>query len=64
MAEAAEQLLAGTGWLPAVLRTEQPAMLVERQDEAADARSADVSELDTKPAQPDAIEDAFNVAAE
>lgn len=66
MAEAAEQLLAGTGWLPAVLRTEQPAMSVERQDEAADARSADVSELDTKPAQPDTIEDAeaFNVAAE
>ncbi|ESY01390.1 ParB/Srx family N-terminal domain-containing protein [Mesorhizobium sp. LNJC405B00] len=66
MAEAAEQLLAGTGWLPAVLRTEQPAMSVERQDEAADARSADVSEQDTKPAQPDTIEDAeaFNVAAE
>ncbi|RVC05483.1 chromosome partitioning protein ParB, partial [Mesorhizobium sp. M7A.F.Ca.AU.001.01.1.1] len=30
MAEAAEQLLAGTGWLPALLRTEQPAMSVER----------------------------------
>lgn len=66
MAEAAEQLLAGTGWLPAVLRTEQPAMSVERQDAAADSRSADVSELDTKPAQPDTAEEteAVNVAAE
>ncbi|ESX29212.1 MULTISPECIES: ParB/Srx family N-terminal domain-containing protein [unclassified Mesorhizobium] len=67
MAEAAEQLLAGTGWLPAVLRTEQLAMSAEQQHEAGeDVRSADVSELDTKPAQPDMIEDAeaFNVAAE
>ncbi|TGT46301.1 ParB/Srx family N-terminal domain-containing protein [Mesorhizobium sp. M8A.F.Ca.ET.165.01.1.1] len=66
MAEAAEQLLAGTGWLPAVLRTEQLAMSAERRDEAADARSADVSGLDTNPFQPDSIEDAeaFNVAAE
>ncbi|WP_352454177.1 MULTISPECIES: hypothetical protein [unclassified Mesorhizobium] len=41
-------------------------MSVERQDEAADFRSADVSELDTKSDQPDTIEDAqaFNVAAE
>lgn len=67
MAEAAEQLLAGTGWLPAVLRTEQLAMSAEQQHEAGEnARSADVSEQDTKPAQPDMIEDAeaFNVAAE
>ncbi|QKC98384.1 ParB/RepB/Spo0J family partition protein [Mesorhizobium sp. NZP2298] len=66
MAEAAEQLLAGTGWLPVVLRTERPAMSVERQDEAADARSVAVSELDAKSAQPDTAEEteAFNVAAE
>ncbi|RVC07239.1 chromosome partitioning protein ParB, partial [Mesorhizobium sp. M7A.F.Ca.AU.002.02.1.1] len=66
MAEAAEQLLAGTGWLPALLRTEQPAMSVERQDEAADARSADFAELEPKPSQPDTAEEAeaFNVAAE
>ncbi|MGY2991201.1 hypothetical protein ACVWWD_000008 [Mesorhizobium sp. URHB0026] len=66
MAEAAEQLLAGTGWLPAVLRTERPAISVEGQDEVADARSSDVSELETKSAQPDTTEEgeAFNVAAE
>jgi ParB family chromosome partitioning protein len=31
MAEAAEQLLAGTGWLPPVLRTERPAWLTDQQ---------------------------------
>ena len=34
MAEAAEQLLAGTGWLPTVLRTEQPAWLTDEQHDA------------------------------
>ena len=34
MAEAAEQLLAGTGWLPPVLRTERPAWLTDEQSEA------------------------------
>lgn len=38
MAEAAEQLLAGTGWLPAGLGTERPEWLDTPQDEAcADA---------------------------
>lgn len=66
MAEAAEQLLAGTGWLPAVLRTEQLAMSAEQQDEAEDARSADAAELEPEPAQQDTAEQAevFNVAAE
>lgn len=32
MADAAEQLLAGTGWLPAVMRTVRPAWLDDRQD--------------------------------
>ncbi|MBZ9887322.1 ParB/RepB/Spo0J family partition protein [Mesorhizobium sp. BR1-1-3] len=66
MAEAAEQLLAGTGWLPAVLRTEQRALSGERQDHVTDARSADVAELEPKPTQPDTAEEAeaFNVAAE
>ena len=32
MAEAAEQLLAGTGWLPAVMRTVRPAWLDEPQE--------------------------------
>jgi ParB family chromosome partitioning protein len=42
MAEATEQLLAGTGWLPALLRTPEPARLVGRQPEtpAADAEEA------------------------
>jgi ParB family chromosome partitioning protein len=31
MAEAAEQLLAGTGWLPPALRTERPAWLTDQQ---------------------------------
>ncbi|MER9998800.1 ParB/RepB/Spo0J family partition protein [Mesorhizobium sp. M0051] len=66
MAEAAEQLLAGTGWLPVVLRTEQPAMSAEQQDETVDARSVDPAELEPKPAQTDTAEEAeaFNVAAE
>ncbi|MER8852830.1 ParB/Srx family N-terminal domain-containing protein [Mesorhizobium australicum] len=66
MAEAAEQLLAGTGWLPTVLRTEQRALSGERQDQVTDARSADVAELEPKPTQPDTAEEAeaFNVAAE
>ncbi len=34
MAEAAEQLLAGTGWLPALLWTPEPARLAGRQPEA------------------------------
>lgn len=34
MADAAEQLLAGTGWLPPVLRTERPAWLTDKQPEA------------------------------
>ncbi|WP_136616939.1 MULTISPECIES: ParB/RepB/Spo0J family partition protein [Mesorhizobium] len=54
MAEAAEQLLAGTGWLPAVLRTPEPAVFAEGQDEeGADARSADVAELEPEAPEPD-----------
>ncbi|ESZ12314.1 plasmid stablization protein ParB [Mesorhizobium sp. L2C085B000] len=78
MAEAAEQLLAGTGWLPAVLRTPEPAVFAERQDEeGADARSTDVAELEPEAAEPDttnaALADSsalaewgepFNIAAE
>ncbi|MFG1351910.1 ParB/RepB/Spo0J family partition protein [Xanthobacter autotrophicus] len=33
MADAAEQLLAGTGWLPAVMRTARPAWLAEPQQD-------------------------------
>ncbi|MBB3871278.1 ParB/RepB/Spo0J family partition protein [Brevundimonas mediterranea] len=35
MAEAAEQLLAGTGWLPAVMRTARPGWLDETQQDGA-----------------------------
>ncbi|AWC20960.1 plasmid partitioning protein [Aminobacter sp. MSH1] len=78
MAEAAEPLLAGTGWLPAVLRTQEPPAFVERQDAGGrDARSADVAELEPETAQPEPANSAlaessalaeegepFNVAAE
>ncbi|TIR52746.1 MAG: ParB/RepB/Spo0J family partition protein [Mesorhizobium sp.] len=53
MAEAAEQLLAGTGWLPALLRTEQAAWLDAPQ---ADAET-EVSEPEAaEPVDPDAPE--------
>jgi ParB family chromosome partitioning protein len=41
MAEAAEQLLAGTGWLPALLRTPEPARLAGRQPEAPETADAE-----------------------
>jgi len=37
MAEAAEQLLAGTGWLPVLMRTPEPAWLAVEQPEVAEA---------------------------
>ncbi|TPI78522.1 ParB/RepB/Spo0J family partition protein [Mesorhizobium sp. B2-8-9] len=53
MAEAAEQLLAGTGWLPAVLRTQEPAVFAERPDEGGSAvRWADVAVLEPEAAPP------------
>ncbi len=41
MAEAAEQLLAGTGWLPALMRTPEPAWLTKQQSEAPDTADAE-----------------------
>jgi ParB family chromosome partitioning protein len=41
MAEAAEQLLAGTGWLPALMRTPEPARLTKQQSEAPDTADAE-----------------------
>ena len=38
MAEAAEQLLVGTGWLPALMRTPEPAWLAEAAGSARDRR--------------------------
>lgn len=46
MAEAAEQLLAGTGWLPPLLRTERPAWLDDEQPEAP-AMAEDMPEADS-----------------
>ncbi|MBZ9920167.1 hypothetical protein LB517_24610 [Mesorhizobium sp. BR1-1-12] len=52
--QAAEPLLVGTGWLPAVLLTPEPAVFAELQDEeGADARSADVAELGLEAPEPD-----------
>ncbi len=62
MAEAAEQLLAGTGWLPPILRTERPAWLaVDEQPEALAMEDEALPETD--PAE--TVEDEpFAVAAE
>ncbi|PSJ56124.1 ParB/RepB/Spo0J family partition protein [Kumtagia ephedrae] len=59
MAEAAEQLLAETGWLPPLMRTAQPAWLDEPQAEAPAANEPEA-------ADPAAAEDgeAFHIAAE
>lgn len=57
MAEAAEQLLAGTGWLPPVLRTERPGWLTDEQHDAFATGSAEIA----PEAQND---DHFAVAAE
>jgi ParB family chromosome partitioning protein len=57
MAEAAEQLLVGIGWLPPLMRTAQPAALVAPQADAEPVAAADgpVAADDS---------DGFNVAAE
>ncbi|RUW71186.1 chromosome partitioning protein ParB, partial [Mesorhizobium sp. M2A.F.Ca.ET.067.02.1.1] len=79
MAEAAEQLLAGKGWLPAIMRTQEPAVFGKLQEEAegGDDKSADVAELAPEANEPDAANatlsdgapsvpegEQFNVAAE
>ncbi|WP_054312371.1 ParB/Srx family N-terminal domain-containing protein [Mesorhizobium sp. 1M-11] len=46
MAETAEQLLAGTGWLPPLLRTERPAWLTDEQPEAPTAEAEDAPEAE------------------
>ncbi|ACI91170.1 ParB domain protein nuclease [Afipia carboxidovorans OM5] len=60
MAEAAEQLLAGTGWLPPLLRTERPAWLIEAQPEIP-AMTEDMTKADSAEAVAD---EPFAVAAE
>jgi len=56
MAEAAEQLLAATGWLPPLMRTVQPAWLTDEQPDAPRADAEDAHEA----SEPEA----FAVAAE
>ncbi|WP_306049915.1 ParB/RepB/Spo0J family partition protein [Oceaniradius stylonematis] len=46
MAEAAEQLLAGTGWLPPLLRTKRPAWLTDEQPEAPATEAEDTPETE------------------
>jgi ParB family chromosome partitioning protein len=76
MAEAAEQLLAGTGWLPPLLRTEPPVWLdgqqanaepVAEAPEAAEPEAAEAAESEADPDAEDGADvdgEAFNVAAE
>lgn len=54
MAEKAEQLLAGTGWLPPLLRTERPAWLDEPQQTEAEAEAETVAKT-PEPAGPEDI---------
>ncbi len=56
MADAAEQLLAGTGWLPPVLRTERPAWLADEQPEPQATEAEDAPEAKN--------DEAFAIAAE
>ncbi|MQB08000.1 ParB/RepB/Spo0J family partition protein [Agrobacterium tumefaciens] len=58
MAEAAEQLLAGTGWLPPALRTERPAWF---DQQPAEASAPDMVEAEPLPQTRD---DHFAIAAE
>ena len=55
MAESAEQLLAGTGWLPPLLRTERPAWLTGAQSEVP-AESEDATEGENAESVADAAE--------
>jgi ParB family chromosome partitioning protein len=56
MAEAAEQLLAATGWLPVLMRTREPAWLTKQQPEAPETADAEDAAR--------ANDDGYSVAAE
>lgn len=78
MAEAAGQLLAGTGWLPAIMRTQEPAVFGSlRDEEDADAKLAKGIDMAPDASEPDVANAAladggapasegepFNIAAE
>jgi ParB family chromosome partitioning protein len=51
MAEAAEQLLSDTNWLPPLLRTERPAMPALQEDRIADVEASAGREADSFEAQ-------------
>ena len=56
MAEAAEQLVAATGWLPALMRTREPAWLTKQQPEAPETADAEDAAR--------ANDDGYSIAAE
>ncbi|GAB1717629.1 MAG: DNA-binding protein [Nitrobacter sp.] len=56
MAEAAEQLLAGTGWLPPLLRTERSAWLTDEQPEAPTTEAEGMPEAEAAESFPVAAE--------
>jgi ParB family transcriptional regulator, chromosome partitioning protein len=56
MAEAAEQLLAATGWLPALMRTPEPTWMMKQQPEARETGDAEDAAR--------ANDDGYSVAAE
>lgn len=68
MAEAAEQLVAGTGWLPAVLRTAKPepeADEAEQPEADTGTVEAEAVDAEAEPSEPEtADEDAYSIAAE
>ncbi|KRE12661.1 chromosome partitioning protein ParB [Bosea sp. Root483D1] len=56
MAETAEQLLAGTGWLPSLMRTPEPAGMAAEQPEAREIIAADAPKAEDG--------DGYSIAAE
>ncbi|ALR19648.1 MULTISPECIES: ParB/RepB/Spo0J family partition protein [Sphingobium] len=65
MAQAAEQLLVGTGWLPAILRTPEPEAEQPAPDEAEDAGIVEQpSEMEAPDTETEESEASYAVAAE
>ena len=64
MAEAAEQLVAGAGWLPAVLRMPEPEAEQPVPAEDEDAGIAEPSEAEAPDTEAEDGEAAYSVAAE
>ena len=64
MAEAAEQLVAGTGWLPAALRMPEPEAEQPVPAEGEDAGIVEPSEAEAPDTEAEDGEAAYSVAAE